>query len=149
MRDCTVSVTSPKDGGRTHTVEVTASSKLDAAAQAIESWSRLWWWEPDLVLEVKCGDLQWRVAARRAQAWPASWKRAGELAMKDCTVSVVSPKDGETHTVELTASNLFNAAEQAVEAWSRFWWWEPDLMLKVKCGDKYWKIRAGWKGEGE
>jgi hypothetical protein len=35
-----VSVVSPKDG-QTHTVNVTASNKLDAAVQAIESWSRL------------------------------------------------------------------------------------------------------------
>jgi hypothetical protein len=76
MRDCTVSVTSPKDGGRTHTVEVTALSKLDAAAQAIEAWSQLWWWDPDpdLTLLVKCGDLQWQVGARRVQAWQARWR---------------------------------------------------------------------------
>jgi hypothetical protein len=67
MRDCTVSVVT-KDG-RTHTVDVTASSFFDAGAQAIEMWSRLWWWDPTLVFDVKCGDRQWRVGARRVRVW--------------------------------------------------------------------------------
>jgi hypothetical protein len=50
MRDCTVSVTSPQDG-QTHTVEVTASSLFDAAAQAMRSWSMLWWYASDLVID--------------------------------------------------------------------------------------------------
>jgi hypothetical protein len=70
MKDCTVSVTSPQDG-RTHTVEVTASSLFDAAAQAMRSWSMLWWYASDLVIEVRCGDLRWRVRADRVQAWQA------------------------------------------------------------------------------
>ena len=64
--------------------------------------------------------------------------------MRDCTVSVTSPKDGETHTVELTASSLHDAAAQAMQAWSQLWWWDPDLTLEVKCGDLRWNIGAGW-----
>ena len=63
--------------------------------------------------------------------------------MMDCMVSVTS-SDGQTHTVEVTASSLSDAAEQAMEAWSRMWWWDPDLLLDIKCGDRYWKIGAGW-----
>jgi len=64
-------------------------------------------------------------------------------AMRDCTVSVTSP-DGQTHTVELAASSLLDAAAQAMKAWSRLWWWDPDLPLDVTCGDRYWKVGSRW-----
>jgi len=63
--------------------------------------------------------------------------------MRDCTVSVTSP-DGQTHTVELAASSLLDAAAQAMKAWSRLWWWDPDLSLDVTCGDRYWKVGSRW-----
>ena len=63
--------------------------------------------------------------------------------MRDCTVSVTSPADGQTHTVELMASGLFDAAAQAMQAWSQMWWWDPDhLALEVKCGDRQWRVRV-------
>ena len=68
-----VSVMSPADG-QTHTVELAASSLFDAAAQAMQGWARLWWWDPGLVLEVKCGNLRWRVAAGRVRAWQTGRK---------------------------------------------------------------------------
>jgi hypothetical protein len=48
---------------------VTASSFFDAADQAMQAWSQLWWWDPDLSLDVKCGDRQWRVGSGRLRAW--------------------------------------------------------------------------------
>jgi hypothetical protein len=63
--------------------------------------------------------------------------------LKDCTVSVKSPADGQTHTLELTALTVFNAAAQAIEAWSQLSWWEPDLTLDVKCGDRQWNVGVG------
>ena len=48
------------------------------------------------------------VAAREAR------RKAGKQqygpAMRDCTVSVTSLKDGQTHTVELSASSVLNAS---------------------------------------
>jgi hypothetical protein len=63
--------------------------------------------------------------------------------MRDCTVSVTDP-DGEIHTVTVTASTLYDAAAQAMEAWARMSWWDPGLTLDVKCGDLRWKVGAGW-----
>jgi hypothetical protein len=77
MKDCTVSVTSPQDG-QTHMVEVTASSLFDAAAQAMGSWSMLWWYAGDLVIEVRCGDRQWRVKADRVRSWQAGLRKRRE-----------------------------------------------------------------------
>jgi len=59
--------------------------------------------------------------------------------MRDCTVSVTNP-DGETHTLEVTAASLYDAAAQAMEAWARMSWWDPDRTLDVKCGDHRWRI---------
>jgi hypothetical protein len=42
MKDCTVSMVG--QDGRTYEVAVEATSLFDAAARALEQWSRLWWY---------------------------------------------------------------------------------------------------------
>src|SRR5262252_8566208 len=59
-----------------------ASSLLDAAAQAMKAWSRLWWWDPDLSLDVTCGDRYWKVGSRWVRASLARRKRGGDGASR-------------------------------------------------------------------
>ena len=42
--------------------------------------------------------------------------------MTDCTVSVTGG-DGKIHTVEVKASSLFDAVDQAAQQWARLWWY--------------------------
>jgi hypothetical protein len=68
--------------------------------------------------------------------------------MKDCTVSIIG-QDGQTYSREVTASSAFGAVDQAVQSWSKLWWYEPNAVVEVRAGDQRWKIQAGrvreWK----
>ena len=67
MRRCTVSIVDAH--GQAHTLEVEASSVFDAADQATLGWAKLWWWDPDEVIEVRAGEEVWRVRAERVRQW--------------------------------------------------------------------------------
>ncbi|HXT77021.1 MAG TPA: hypothetical protein VN780_12080 [Candidatus Eisenbacteria bacterium] len=72
--------------------------------------------------------------------------------MKDSTVSIMG-QDGQTYSLDVTASSLFEAVDQALQSWAKFWWYEPDAVIEVRAGDQRWKIRAGrvreWKAAKE
>ena len=70
MKNCRVSVVSPD--GETHTITVRANSLFDAARQAQERWSMLWWHQPDAVLEVCAGVQRWKVRGDRIRRWNAA-----------------------------------------------------------------------------
>jgi hypothetical protein len=53
MKDCTVSIIG--QDGQTYSLEVEASSAFDAVDQALQSWAKLWWYEPNAVIEVRAG----------------------------------------------------------------------------------------------
>jgi len=55
--------------GQTHGLTLQASSLYDGAAKAIDEWARLWWFDPEAVLEVKCGDERWRVRQNAVRHW--------------------------------------------------------------------------------
>jgi hypothetical protein len=65
VRDCTVSMVG--QDGRTYETMVEASSLFDAAARALEQWSRLWWYRPNGFVEVRLDDKCWRVSAETGQ----------------------------------------------------------------------------------
>ena len=73
MKDCAVSIVDP--GGKVHTLEVEASSAFDAVDQAVQSWAKLWWYEPDAVIEVRAGDQCWKIRAGRVREWKAARAR--------------------------------------------------------------------------
>ena len=41
-------------------------------------WSRLWWWPPDGVIEVRSGDQSSRVSAQRVSEWDSKQFRKGK-----------------------------------------------------------------------
>jgi hypothetical protein len=55
--------------GKTHAYTVEASSLFDATEKAIHQWSRLWWFDPDTLLQVSSCDEQWTVTQRSVRAW--------------------------------------------------------------------------------
>jgi hypothetical protein len=61
--------------------------------------------------------------------------------MKDCTVSIIG-QDGQTYSLDVRASSLFDAVDQAVQSWAKLWWYEPNAVIEVRAGDQLWKIRA-------
>jgi outer membrane biosynthesis protein TonB len=72
--------------------------------------------------------------------------------MKGCTVSIIG-QDGQTYSLDVTASSLFDAVDQAVQSWAKLWWYKPDAVIEVRAGDQHWKIRAGrvreWAARGQ
>ena len=70
LKDCTVSIVDA--GGQVHTLEVKASSAFDAVDQASQSWAKLWWYEPNAVIEVRAGDQRWKIRAGRVREWKAA-----------------------------------------------------------------------------
>jgi hypothetical protein len=59
--------------------------------------------------------------------------------LKDCTVSMVG-QDAETHEAAVEASCLFDAADRAIQQWSRLWWYRPNGFVEVRMDDKCWKV---------
>jgi hypothetical protein len=49
-------------------------------------------------------------------------------------------KDGQLHTTDVEADSLFHAADQAVYAWSRLWWYRPDAVIEVQSGGDSWCV---------
>jgi hypothetical protein len=61
--------------------------------------------------------------------------------MKDCTVSIIG-QDGQTYSLDVRASSLFDAVDQAVQSWAKLWWYEPNAVIEVRADDQIWKVRA-------
>jgi hypothetical protein len=45
------------------------------------------------------------------------------------------------HDIEVDASSLFDGANQAMRAWSRFWWFDYQRDLTVRRGEDSWQWR--------
>jgi hypothetical protein len=53
----------------------------------------------------------------------------------------IKGKDGVTHAITTEASGLYDAARQGLESWSKFWWYDPDVVIVVQSGDERWAVR--------
>jgi hypothetical protein len=49
-------------------------------------------------------------------------------------------KDHEPHSQTFEAASLFDAAHQAIQQWSRFWWFDPEASLTVQSGEQHWNV---------
>jgi hypothetical protein len=49
-------------------------------------------------------------------------------------------KDGTIHTLTLDAADTFDAADQAIQSWYMFWWFDPDAIVTVQHAEKRWNI---------
>ena len=49
--------------------------------------------------------------------------------MKRCTVSVIDG-DGEPHQAAVNATSVFDAVYQAIEQWSRLWWFDAGAVAE-------------------
>jgi hypothetical protein len=69
--------------------------------------------------------------------------------MKSCTVSVIDG-DGEPHQVAVNAASLFDAVDQAIQQWSRLWWFNAGAVAEVQAGNRRWRVRLRrvilWRG---
>jgi hypothetical protein len=69
--------------------------------------------------------------------------------MKRCTVSVLD-SEAELHQVEVNASSLFDAVDQAIEQWSRLSWFNTGAVAAVEVGNRRWRVRLrrviSWRG---
>jgi hypothetical protein len=57
-----------------------------------------------------------------------------------CCYMEIKGVDGETHFLTTEAAGTFDAVSQAVEAWCMFWWWMPNEVAIVRCGDRSWSV---------
>ena len=48
--------------------------------------------------------------------------------------------DGKTHSTTLEASSLYEAADKALTAWARLWWFNPQIDITVHRGGDCWKV---------
>jgi hypothetical protein len=55
--------------GQTHGLTMQASSLFDAAAKAMDAWSKLWWFDFSTIVLVKSGDERWMIRQDRIQKW--------------------------------------------------------------------------------
>jgi hypothetical protein len=55
--------------GQTHGLTMQASSLFDAAAKALDAWSKLWWFDPSTIVFVKSGDERWMIQQDRVRKW--------------------------------------------------------------------------------
>ena len=78
MRRCVVTVHG--EDGVAHTLEVEADSLFAAAYAGVLEWAMVSWWKADGVIEVRSGNQQWRVSARRVSAWNSERFRNGKAA---------------------------------------------------------------------
>jgi hypothetical protein len=67
MKTCMVLVKA--EFNETASIQVDAESLFDAAYQAMQKWSKLWWFRPDLIIEVKTENQPWCVSGDRVRAW--------------------------------------------------------------------------------
>jgi hypothetical protein len=56
-----------------------------------------------------------------------------------CYVSMIR-RDKLTHGITIEASSLFDAANQAIQAWARFWWFDPQAHLVIEASGKVWRV---------
>lgn len=61
-----------------HTLTLEASSVFDAANQAMEKWSLLWWFDPEAVIKVQCCEERWSVSQERVRRWRGGQHRTGQ-----------------------------------------------------------------------
>ena len=55
--------------GQLHSIETDADSLFAAAYAGLRSWSLLWWYDSDAVIEVRSADGAWKVKAAKVSAW--------------------------------------------------------------------------------
>jgi hypothetical protein len=49
-------------------------------------------------------------------------------------------KDGETHSTEVDATSLFDAADTVIRDWNRLWWWSTSSAIQIESGDDRWRV---------
>jgi len=59
--------------------------------------------------------------------------------MACCYVEIIG-KDGKKHILTIDAASAYGAVEKAIEAWSRLWWWDSDVVAIVKRNDESWNV---------
>jgi hypothetical protein len=61
------------------------------------------------------------------------------VAMACCYVEITG-KDGKKYTLTTDAASAYVAVEKAIEAWSKLWWWDSDVVAIVKRNDESWNV---------
>lgn len=56
--------------------------------------------------------------------------------MKTCEVRL----QGTELTATVEASSLYDAAEQAIQRWSRLWNFDPEALIVVESEGKVWRV---------
>ena len=57
-----------------------------------------------------------------------------------CCCVEITGKDGKKHILTTDAASTYDAVEKAVQAWSRLWWWDADVVAIVKRNDESWNV---------
>jgi hypothetical protein len=48
----------------------------------------------------------------------------------------------EKRTVStIQATSVFHAAEQGIQAWAKFWWFDTDALIAVQSDDERWSVQ--------
>jgi len=60
--------------------------------------------------------------------------------MTPCVVEITG-RDGQAHSMTIEASSVFDAAYQALQAWSLMWWHDPNIDVTVRTADRRWRVK--------
>jgi hypothetical protein len=59
-------------------------------------------------------------------------------------------RDGEIHAITFHASSLFDAADQGITAWAKFWYFDPKAIIQVEADGKRYAVKQDrvrqWRG---
>lgn len=50
-------------------------------------------------------------------------------------------RDDKLHTLTTQAISVFDAANQAIQAWVRLWWFHSETDILVQWNDERWLVR--------
>ena len=59
--------------------------------------------------------------------------------MRRVTV-IIFGQDNERHEMQVDATSLFDAVEQAMKQVSRLWWYDPRRIVEVRSGAEKWWV---------
>jgi hypothetical protein len=67
---------------------------------------------------------------------------------RPCCYVEINGKNGKKYCLTIGATSAYVVVEKAMNAWSRLWWWDPDVVAIVRRNDESWNVPVRKRGRG-
>jgi hypothetical protein len=57
-----------------------------------------------------------------------------------CCYVEITGTDGQKHFLTMDATSAYDAVEEAIQAWAKFYWWDSTAIATVKRSEDSWNI---------